>query len=254
MPTFQVVRCFSDTCSMYQVKQETKSTKWKCKLCGAAQSLLKVVFASGSAAECRPVVQQLNLARGEAREAAAAALPARPPPSSSPANKPTPRVVGVSKWKQFDEPAQPEPEHDTDHPTNLSFVHPSNMPQRKRDRTTATATAVKCKFDMDDVVLNPHKASRYTPNKSYISLPSVSMHSSVPVAAEFARLPVSNMSIPSPLVPRPNTPPATSHALPQRYQQPPAKMRPAVVPPAQKNSKWGAFVDEEEQDDSDESD
>jgi len=38
---FRVIRCYN--CGTFQVEQVKKSNKWKCKLCGEAQSLKKVV-------------------------------------------------------------------------------------------------------------------------------------------------------------------------------------------------------------------
>ena len=40
--TFRVVRCYK--CGTFQVEQVKKSNKWKCKLCGEAQSLKKVLL------------------------------------------------------------------------------------------------------------------------------------------------------------------------------------------------------------------
>ena len=59
--TFRALRCFS--CEAFQVHQETKSNKWTCKLCHEKQSIIKV-FATGSGAEMRHTVQELNAARG----------------------------------------------------------------------------------------------------------------------------------------------------------------------------------------------
>ncbi|KFM60606.1 hypothetical protein X975_15856, partial [Stegodyphus mimosarum] len=59
---FQVLSCFN--CEMFQVHQVKKSKKWSCKICNEKQSLKKV-FGIGSARDCRSLVQQLNLSKGE---------------------------------------------------------------------------------------------------------------------------------------------------------------------------------------------
>ncbi|XP_029917941.1 MRN complex-interacting protein [Myripristis murdjan] len=58
---FQVLRCFS--CQTFQVQQVKKSSRWRCKLCGEKQTLLKE-FGRGSGADCRRHVQKLNAMRG----------------------------------------------------------------------------------------------------------------------------------------------------------------------------------------------
>nr|XP_046262046.1 MRN complex-interacting protein [Scatophagus argus] len=58
---FHVVRCFS--CQTFQVQQVKKVNKWRCKLCGEKQSLLKE-FGRGSGIDCRRHVQKLNAMRG----------------------------------------------------------------------------------------------------------------------------------------------------------------------------------------------
>lgn len=56
-----MVRCYS--CGTFQAKQRTKSKKWNCKLCGSKQSLRKVYACSSKAADIRPIVMNLNMAR-----------------------------------------------------------------------------------------------------------------------------------------------------------------------------------------------
>eukprot|EP00055_Hartaetosiga_balthica_P011769 m.54832 g.54832 ORF g.54832 m.54832 type:complete len:379 (+) comp7729_c1_seq3:31-1167(+) len=59
---FLCLACFS--CGSFQVQQETKGKRWTCKICREKQSFRKI-FAKGTARECRPVVQKLNMMRGE---------------------------------------------------------------------------------------------------------------------------------------------------------------------------------------------
>ncbi|XP_070209651.1 uncharacterized protein [Littorina saxatilis] len=57
-----VLRCHQ--CGTFQVHQQKKTKKWTCKMCNEKQSFVKV-YADGSGAECRSVVQSLNLRRQE---------------------------------------------------------------------------------------------------------------------------------------------------------------------------------------------
>ena len=66
--------------------QQTQQAKWTCVLCRERQSYTRI-FVSGAAKDVRPVVQRLNMARGEAavalgrgREVPRAQVVARPVP------------------------------------------------------------------------------------------------------------------------------------------------------------------------------
>ncbi len=67
MGVFHVLRCFQ--CRHFQVVQRRKDKKWKCKICGSKQSVIKVFASSDRAKECRLVVQELNMRRGELEQA-----------------------------------------------------------------------------------------------------------------------------------------------------------------------------------------
>lgn len=67
MPEFIIVQCFS--CNHYQVNQRRMDGKFKCKICGAHQSVRVIVARSESAKQLRPVVQRANLTRGTAEDA-----------------------------------------------------------------------------------------------------------------------------------------------------------------------------------------
>jgi hypothetical protein len=59
--TFQALRCYQ--CRTFQVDIVKKlNKKWQCKVCGEKQSVKKV-YATGSGADCRSVVQNLNMQR-----------------------------------------------------------------------------------------------------------------------------------------------------------------------------------------------
>lgn len=77
MQIFDAVQCASCSAFQCQVRGATKK-KWACVLCGERQSYVRI-FASGAAKDLRPVVQQLNMARGTASEEAAALAMASAP-------------------------------------------------------------------------------------------------------------------------------------------------------------------------------
>lgn len=64
---FLIVRCCK--CGHFGVKQETKSAKWACKLCGEKQTQTRVYGTSSKASELRPVMQLYNMQRGAFDEA-----------------------------------------------------------------------------------------------------------------------------------------------------------------------------------------
>ncbi|CBN74166.1 conserved unknown protein [Ectocarpus siliculosus] len=59
---FLALRCFS--CQCFQVNQRTKSGKWKCRMCGEGQSIVKVWGRGGHAKDVRGLVMALNAAAG----------------------------------------------------------------------------------------------------------------------------------------------------------------------------------------------
>lgn len=109
----QVVRCYS--CHTFQVQIAKKSNnKWQCKICQEKQSITKVYF-SGLGAECRKIVQDLNLQRGhlaEIQTALASACeeteegveaPTDPGPQLNTRQVSRPVLVGVSssRWAAY---------------------------------------------------------------------------------------------------------------------------------------------------------
>jgi hypothetical protein len=57
------VQCFQ--CHAFQVAQQTKANKWSCKICNSKQTVRKIFAISYQAKDIRPIVQDLNLKRGE---------------------------------------------------------------------------------------------------------------------------------------------------------------------------------------------
>ena len=68
--TSDVVCCASCSTFQQQLQGATKK-RWTCTMCGEKQSYVRV-YASGAAKDMRPIVQQLNMARGAAAEEATA--------------------------------------------------------------------------------------------------------------------------------------------------------------------------------------
>jgi len=60
---YAVFQCFQ--CSAFAINQITKNRKWKCKLCGSQQSIRKIYATSAQPKDLRPIVQNLNMKRGE---------------------------------------------------------------------------------------------------------------------------------------------------------------------------------------------
>lgn len=91
MVEFLVLRCYQVECGAFQVTQKKKDTpggkaaKWTCVCCQSKQSVRTVFARSTSAAECRKVVQQYNMRRGELTEQRLLDEPhSSPSPSPSP--------------------------------------------------------------------------------------------------------------------------------------------------------------------------
>ncbi|KAL0480536.1 hypothetical protein AKO1_006845 [Acrasis kona] len=57
------VQCFE--CRAFQVAQQTKTNKWQCKICNSKQTVRKIYAISYQAKDIRPIIQDLNLKRGE---------------------------------------------------------------------------------------------------------------------------------------------------------------------------------------------
>lgn len=63
MTVFNILRCYQ--CRTFQVVQRRKDKKWRCKVCGEKQSITKSFGSSSRAKDCRLIVQELNMKRGE---------------------------------------------------------------------------------------------------------------------------------------------------------------------------------------------
>lgn len=65
MPSFVLLQCYQ--CRIFSPNQETKNSKWACRMCGAKQSILKVHAKTDSAKDLRGIAQQLNAQQGATR-------------------------------------------------------------------------------------------------------------------------------------------------------------------------------------------
>ncbi|PVU90322.1 hypothetical protein BB561_004927 [Smittium simulii] len=61
----QVLRCAASSCRIFQIQQKKKTNKWSCKVCGERQSVIQVYYESTVSAECREMVQKMNMMQGE---------------------------------------------------------------------------------------------------------------------------------------------------------------------------------------------
>lgn len=66
MPVFLLLQCYA--CSIFIPQQETKNSKWACRMCSAKQSITKVFAKSENTKELRLAAQQLNARHGETRD------------------------------------------------------------------------------------------------------------------------------------------------------------------------------------------
>lgn len=67
MPEFVIVQCFK--CNLFQVGQRRKDAKFKCKVCGSSQSVRRIFARSHNPSQLRPLVQNANMAQGNAQHA-----------------------------------------------------------------------------------------------------------------------------------------------------------------------------------------
>lgn len=74
MPEYLALRCAE--CGRYQVQQRRKDGRFRCPVCGTRQSVQAVAGVAHQAKPLRELVQRLNTAEGERREAQAEAVSA----------------------------------------------------------------------------------------------------------------------------------------------------------------------------------
>ncbi|KAI9209640.1 uncharacterized protein BJ171DRAFT_576432 [Polychytrium aggregatum] len=114
MPTYQVLRCYEDSCRMFQVHQVKKVNKWQCRVCGEKQSTIKVFLTSPQASECRTFVQNMNMARGRAEEDLLNQRQSREEDQAAVPQRQECRLPTRSKWEDYvdEEPDDETGEHD----------------------------------------------------------------------------------------------------------------------------------------------
>ncbi|KAI8927606.1 hypothetical protein BC831DRAFT_510653 [Entophlyctis helioformis] len=169
MPGFVAVRCCQ--CRLPQVQQAKKSAKWTCRVCNQTQSLMRVLFESHSAAECRAAVQQISMQAAERDQAAAvlihtavsaAAAQAAEAPQASEASQaaqtadadiqpplpPGHRAPIFSKARSLQQPAshaQPAPRHPR---TDWSlFVEPEEQDDSRAGEADAHGSDDPCEIE-----------------------------------------------------------------------------------------------------------
>ncbi|KAI9328965.1 hypothetical protein BDR26DRAFT_949401 [Obelidium mucronatum] len=256
MPTYQVLRCFAASCNAFQVQQEKKTRKWSCLMCGAKQSVLKVFFESTSPAECRPIVQDLNMRRGQAAEFATVkaselneAAVTITTISTNNTNKEE-AIKRKSKWAVFvaEEEEGLKDDSTANDSSMLSFEHPSESRSRGKNfslRGKRSATAA----EGGD---NSGAKRRLLKNPSEF----------VGVEDQLSLKPIGGMAggstrhVQSVVIPPPTTVPQLERQRITNVQLPPAPMaistndirppKPRNIDVLPKSAKWGAFIDEEE--------
>ncbi|KAJ1967678.1 hypothetical protein H4R35_006639 [Dimargaris xerosporica] len=159
MPCYQVLRCFDAQCGTFQSHQAKKAKRWNCTVCNQRQSLRRVYFESENPAECRKVVQTLNLRRGEQQDHSTAQRPqdrhgfspthchtndtavapqatgtlvGPPAPSGAGADK----DISASRWSRFVDESDGEPPA----PIPTPVVPQSNATQSTSLATSATSS------------------------------------------------------------------------------------------------------------------
>ena len=122
---FFALQCFQ--CETFQVAQKTQQQKFACKLCGAKQSIVRV-YATGAAKDVRPVVQQLNMARGHADNA----------PYEAASHGPAPQQPRWDQYPQYVQHEQHQHQHQHQHQQqhqqqqHLQQYAPAPPPQQGR--------------------------------------------------------------------------------------------------------------------------
>lgn len=102
MPEFIIVRCYN--CEHYQVAQRRADSKFTCKICGSRQSVRTIPARSRNAAQLRPLVQQANMARGDAQNIFDQLQQSPSEPNSDHVSNPEreePRVPTPSRWTSY---------------------------------------------------------------------------------------------------------------------------------------------------------
>ncbi|KAJ1976575.1 hypothetical protein H4R34_003927 [Dimargaris verticillata] len=165
MPCYQVLRCFDAQCGTFQNHQAKKAKRWNCTVCNQRQSLRRVYFESENPAECRKVVQTLNLRRGEKQNQStdqwpldlhSASLAHDPtngtatipqatgtvtpdPPASSQAV--TDQETSASRWSRFVDESDGETETTGDELAKFTTVMPTDGPRSRSTRKRSAQPA-----------------------------------------------------------------------------------------------------------------
>ncbi|KAJ3215807.1 hypothetical protein HDU67_010300 [Dinochytrium kinnereticum] len=126
--------------------QVKKVSKWICKLCGQKQSVLRIHM-EGTAPECRKVVQELNMRRGE-KEAEVDEIVAKKVEQGGEARMevPQPRIVAKSEsvWKEFaDEEEEEEEEGEEEDDGRFVLVYPGKGKRSRQSLKRSTGEVGK---------------------------------------------------------------------------------------------------------------
>lgn len=205
MPEYLALRCAE--CGRYQVQQRRKDGRFRCPVCGTRQSVQAVAGVAHQAKLLRELVQRLNTAEGERREARAEAVTAPRPEAGAISWREGVQKRPAPDWSAYLAPTEPEEEDEPvvqDQACGFGNRYVTALPAgRRADR--------------------PSKRPRVVP---------VPRASATPGRAPAPR--------PSP-APRPVSAPRSHRGAPQVSVFPVEEER---APPAV--SKWGAYLEAEE--------
>ncbi|EFC42039.1 predicted protein [Naegleria gruberi] len=148
MPEHAIFQCFN--CTAFSINQVTKNRKWKCKLCGSQQSIRKVFANSNQPKDLRPIVQELNMKRGEIEQEV---LEARQLEEENEEQivekKPIYKQASASKWSQFKEEKK-RYVHDDDEDEDEGFDVVTSLEKEKKSRKPATKSQSKKRKKAED--------------------------------------------------------------------------------------------------------
>ncbi|XP_039975695.1 MRN complex-interacting protein isoform X2 [Xiphias gladius] len=239
--------CVFALCSVCQVK---KVNRWRCKVCGEKQSLLKE-FGRGSGADCRRHVQKLNAMRGDMmgaqehhnrllwEQAVADGEEETEQERDNQVTEKQGRQTQLSRWSKYmDTPEEAQSEEE-----NVLMLHVNNVTDRKRKRTD-TPEQSNCSSLMRKPV-RPSATTRST-SLTHTSPPSMIKSSPTsPIQSSLTHTGAQNLNLSSMPSLTHTSPPGLNRSSPFNLAStsPPSMKR--INPPSQTSgpvSRWTRFL------------
>jgi predicted RNA-binding Zn-ribbon protein involved in translation (DUF1610 family) len=222
MVEYFIVRCCN--CSKFQVQQRKKVNKFKCTVCGKAQSVRKLYGESYKASDLRPIVQDYNMKEGLIQETKKEQAKQQESDESEEVfysdEEPAPKQPVRNQWEQFAWSEQTFEEYDEsclkDDPKFTLGDEPKLTKRKRQPRN---------KQD------NSEPPKKRTPKSNNKSNPSTN------------RYPIEEDSFDEPIAPR--RPNATTTNRQKTPIVPPKTQKPTppvvAAPKAPANSMWSKF-------------